>query len=271
MRKSAASGVTTSQITYRSLAKSIDAPGNSKEKIMRFRVLPFVLSFAFAAALTSAKTIECPGGEPPKNATEPIQYTFPECKAGYTQDEQHALCPLLGAYLQDNTGDWVEVPVGVESISVESEGAKGEAVVTFPFYGRYELILSYTPFVYSAVEVNVSSQGEKRLVTFNPEKLRPWQGIAISPNDKMSATGTLEVSFPNAIDSVDPYTVDAEVPKPLVGPGAQWALRINCTMSNKVSVFVADPRGCFDNTVDFQASGLNIQLGGCGDYWKGVK
>lgn len=235
---------------------------------MRYCTFPLALSIAFAVPFASAditKEIVCPLGQPPENA-EHIDYNFKSCKENFTKDEQNAYCPLLGAYL---LYDYKEVPIEVHWIKVNPQGGDASASVEFPQYGEYELVLSYTPFVYSSVVVTVNSQDNMKIVNFTAPTPQPSKTITVAPTVEQDATGVLEILFPNAIDSVNPYAADAELSMGLEGSGGQWSLSIDCFNLPKVAAFVNDvSRGCFEGEVNLSSPRPQIQLEPCESYWK---
>lgn len=215
---------------------------------MQYRVLPMVLSLALTAGPVSSEIVTCPCGKP-ANATTTIEYNFKNCGHRYTQDtHQLAFCPILGAQRQNASGGWDDCPVQVQEIQVDTQEAKAKATVTFSDTGKYRLILSYTPFVYSKSDtLEIDSISAAKVVLFPPPDPLPL--ALIKPSDPSSGMETefpgMEITFPNALPSVDPY-------EDLTNDNG--TLLVECFTEPAAEVFVNDERGCFQGIVPLQSS-----------------
>ena len=232
---------------------------------MYHRALPLSLALSLALATGPMRSatgpalaptdaiVTCPGGQP-ADPSQPIQYTFNQCGARYTQDDlQLAFCPILGAY-RNVDGTWQDSPIRVEQIQVNPQGGAAQASVWFPSVGEYSLVLSYTPFVYSLTQGVIEDISRPIVVSFQPPN--PWRTAVISALTPQGWPATnLEITFSNWIQSVDPYEAltDREL----------GTFQIDCFTMDPVDAFVDDPRGCFQGPVRLQERGANIVLGSC--------
>ncbi|HEX3553782.1 MAG TPA: hypothetical protein VIA62_11200 [Thermoanaerobaculia bacterium] len=227
---------------------------------MQYRALPLALSLALAAGPLRSDIVTCPCGKPANTAT-PIAYRFKNCGRTYTQDkDQLAFCPILGAQKKDLSGNWEDLvsPIQVEEIRVNTEGGAATATVSFPEKGRYRLILSYTPFVYSQSQEIPIEEGEpleSRVVSFPPPE--PSSLVVVRVNTRIvdNLPGNLDLTFSNPIPSVDPYEA---VTRP------HGTFLIQC-FTSPVYAFINDLRGCFQGSIALQPNThiININLEDC--------
>jgi len=202
------------------------------------------------AAGGAAAIRSCPWGFP--ESMEPIEYRFANCGTRYTQDPlQLAFCPVLAAY-RVSSGVSEISQVEIAEIRVDPDGGFAQAIIRLPQTGEYNLVLSYTPFVY-ALSVAVLDNLDPVLVSFTPPA--PWASTTISALDRQGRPAAdLDIAFPNWVEPADAYEALTS------GLGT---LQIDCFNLDPVPAFVADPRGCFEGPVRLRERGTNIQLGSC--------
>ena len=66
--------------------------------------------------------------------------------------------------------------------------------------------------------------------------------------------GSLVITFPNLIPSVDPFVVETT---------EDWKIKVNCLTQNFVWTLIEDPRGCYDRDVSAFVKETTIFLQPC--------
>ncbi|MEM6455008.1 MAG: carboxypeptidase-like regulatory domain-containing protein [Acidobacteriota bacterium] len=208
-----------------------------------------------------ALTLDAPPGAAPvteafidclnQPATDPLPYVFQTCGDTFTQSEQLAYCPVLGAY-RTVGGSQEPATVTVTALAVEPAGGQANVTLEVPIDGTYSFILSYTPFVYATADA-VLQTGVPVTIPFQPPA--PWASTVIAVNNQAGQpAGDTEVAFPNWVYAADAYN-------DLTNDTGN--ITIDCFNLDPVPAFVKSDGGCFDGAVQLRASGVNIQLGDC--------